>query len=153
MKIRTLSIACATAVALVSAGCTAVYKNSDACEQMMRDKSAGESSVQHLEIQHTGAGIHGSRVVVEGQFQPVPASDAAAASAVAAGTSAAQASATAASGAVAASAPAAASKSATRKNKVLKNIAAECSFHGLDLTAFRWLSPDELAHPAGATDQ
>ncbi|MBV8627755.1 MAG: hypothetical protein JO371_07795 [Paraburkholderia sp.] len=122
----------------------------------MREKSAGASSVQHLEIQHTAAGIHGTRVVVEGQFQPPPASpasDAVAASAVAAGASAAQATAMAASGAVAASAPAAASKSAAKKTKVLKNIAAECSFHGLDLTAFRWLAPDELANPADATDE
>jgi hypothetical protein len=73
MKIRTLSIACAMTVAALFAGCTAVYKNTDACEQMMRDKLADvtpeqlpNATLEKLSVSHTGTGIHGSRVVVEG---------------------------------------------------------------------------------------
>ena len=81
MKIRILSIACVTAAATLLAACTAVYKNSDACEQLMRSKLAEKSS-DPLKISHTGAAIYGSRVVVEGSFEhPMTASEARAASA------------------------------------------------------------------------
>ena len=60
-------------VAALFAGCTAVYKNTDACEQMMRDKLADvtpeqlpNATLEKLSVSHTGTGIHGSRVVVEG---------------------------------------------------------------------------------------
>jgi hypothetical protein len=153
MKTRTLSIACATIGAVLAAGCTAVYKNSDACAQMMRGKFA-ETSEQKLTISHTGAGINGTRVVVEGQFEPSAASlasDAAAAAAVAAGASpeeAKQAAASAAAAVSASAASSAAAKPVAKKKKVIKGAAAECTFNGLSLTAFRWLAPAELAHPA-----
>ena len=70
MKIRILTIACVTTAAALLAGCTAVYKNSDACEQLMRSKLA-ETSPDTLKITHTGTGIDGSRVVVEGSIEHV----------------------------------------------------------------------------------
>jgi hypothetical protein len=70
MKTRTLSIACLTAAATLMAACTAVYKNSDACEQLMRSKLA-DRSTDTLKVVHTGAAIHGSRVVVEGAIDHV----------------------------------------------------------------------------------
>lgn len=89
MKIRTLSIACVTTAAVVLAGCTAVYKNTDACEQAMRSKLADvspeqmpEASIDKLSVDHTGTGIHGSRVVVEASLSHMQtASEVAAASA------------------------------------------------------------------------
>jgi hypothetical protein len=90
MKIRILSIACVTTAAPLLAACTAVYKNSDACEQLMRSKLA-ETSPDTLKIAHTGAGIDGSRVVVEGSIEHVmTASEVAAASAASAAASAAK---------------------------------------------------------------
>jgi hypothetical protein len=90
MKIRILTIACVTTAAALLAGCTAVYKNSDACEQLMRSKLA-ETSPDTLKITHTGTGIDGSRVVVEGSIEHVvTASEVAAASAVSAAASAAK---------------------------------------------------------------
>ena len=88
MKIRILSIACVTTAAALLAACTAVYKNSDACEQLMRSKLA-ETSSDTLKIAHTGAGIDGSRVVVEGSIEHVmTASEVAAASAASAASAA-----------------------------------------------------------------
>ncbi|MEA3086655.1 MAG: hypothetical protein QOC89_4352 [Paraburkholderia sp.] len=82
MKIRILSIACVTTAAALLAGCTAVYKNSDACEQLMRSKLA-ETSPDTLKITHTGTGIDGSRVVVEGSIEHVATASEVAASAAA----------------------------------------------------------------------
>ncbi|WP_027799887.1 hypothetical protein [Paraburkholderia dilworthii] len=108
MKIRIVTIACAATATALLAACTAVYKNSDACEQLMRSKLA-ETSSDTLKIGHTGAGIDGSRVVVEGSIEHVmTASEVAAASARAASGARAGRRA-AASGVVAASAPASAS--------------------------------------------
>lgn len=85
MKIRILSIACVTTAAALLAACTAVYKNSDACEQLMRSKLAETSSPDTLRIAHTGTAIDGSRVVVEGSIEHVmTASEVAAASAASA---------------------------------------------------------------------
>ncbi|MGB8421246.1 hypothetical protein [Paraburkholderia sp.] len=90
MKIRILSIVCVTTAATLLAACTAVYKNSDACEQLMRSKLA-ETSPDTLKVAHTGAGIDGSRVVVEGSIEHVmTASEVAAASAASAAASAAK---------------------------------------------------------------
>ncbi|MFM0233121.1 hypothetical protein [Paraburkholderia sediminicola] len=91
MKIRILSIACVTTAAALLAACTAVYKNSDACEQLMRSKLAETSSPDTLKIAHTGTAIDGSRVVVEGSIEHVmTASEVAAASAASAAASAAK---------------------------------------------------------------
>ncbi|MFM0734824.1 hypothetical protein PQQ52_30540 [Paraburkholderia sediminicola] len=90
MKIRILPIACIMTAAALLAACTAVYKNSDACEQLMRSKLA-ETSPDTLKVAHKGVGIDGSRVVVEGSIEHVvTASEAAAASAASAAASAAQ---------------------------------------------------------------
>ena len=66
MKNRIITIACVSTAEELLAACTAVYKNSDACEQLMRSKFA-ETSSDTLKIGHTGAGIDGSRVVVKTQ--------------------------------------------------------------------------------------
>jgi len=93
MKIRILSIACVATAATLLAACTAVYQNAGACEQLMRSKLAEKSS-DTLKIDHTGVGIDGSRVVVEGAIEhtqtaaELAASDAAAASASAAASAA-----------------------------------------------------------------
>jgi hypothetical protein len=191
MKIRTLSIACGTTAALLLAGCTAFYKNTDACEQMMRSKLADVTpeqlpnvSLDKLSVSHTGTGIHGSRVVVEATLSHMQtasevaaanapkgasgvgaASDAATVSAGASqagstGTAASNAtvsgaaqSGAAASGVAVATAPAsgasatvAAAKPAkpVKPKKVTRFAAVECTFDGLNLASFRWLSPAEL---------
>jgi hypothetical protein len=78
MKIRILSIACVTASVALLAACTAGFRNSDACEQLMRSKLADTSS-DTLRVDHRGAAIHGSRVVIEGSIEHViTASEAAA---------------------------------------------------------------------------
>jgi hypothetical protein len=147
MKIRILCLACAASFAALSAGC-AVYENSDACQQMMRSKLA-ETSSDKLSIDHTGAGIHGSRVVVEGTIVHLEsASEVAAASASAAASAPA-----AGSAAIAASAPVAASAGAarvasTKPKQTKKAAAAECTFDQNKLTAFKWLAPAEFVKEA-----
>ena len=152
MKIRTLSIACVTTAAVVLAGCTAVYKNTDACEQMMRSKLADvspeqmpEASIDKLSVDHTGTGIRGSRVVVEASLSHMQtASEVAAASAPKGASGAAAASgAVAAAAASGASAPVASAKPVKPK-KLVKPAAVECRFDGLNLASFRWLAPPEL---------
>ena len=90
MKIRILPIACIATAATLLAACTAVYKNSDACEQLMRSKLA-DTSPDKLKVTHKGVGIDGSRVVVEGSIEHVAtASEVAAAAAASAAASATQ---------------------------------------------------------------
>ncbi|HEX7912634.1 MAG TPA: hypothetical protein VF534_31705 [Paraburkholderia sp.] len=173
MKIRILSIACVTAAAALLAACTAVYKNSDACEQMMRSQLAQKSTdspTDTLKIAHTGAGIDGSRVVVEGSIAHVvtAAAPASGAQAAASAASAVPTSAVSASGAVAASGASAAAVAAaafaasgaaalplkSAKPQIV-NIpaAAECTFHGPTLSAFNWLAPEKYVTPAeGASE-
>ncbi|OAJ58705.1 hypothetical protein A6V36_29530 [Paraburkholderia ginsengiterrae] len=170
MKIRILSIACVTAAAALLAACTTVYKNSDACEQMMRSQLAQKSTdspTDTLKITHTGAGIDGSRVVVEGSIVRIvppaaPASGAQVASSASAASgvfaNAASASgAVAASGASAAAVASAASASSGAAALALKSAkpqkvnipaAAECTFHGQTLSAFNWLAPEKFLPPA-----
>nr|WKF56559.1 hypothetical protein HUO10_001018 [Paraburkholderia busanensis] len=114
MKIRILSLVCVTSAASLLAGCMAVYKNSDACEQLMRSKLA-ETSSDTLKIDHTGAGIAGSRVVVEGTIEHVmTASEVAAATPPTAAKTVSASAASAASGAAASSAAVAAAASGAR---------------------------------------
>jgi hypothetical protein len=162
-----------TAAALLAA-CTAVYKNSDACEQLMRSKLA-ESSPDTLKVSHKGVGIDGSRVVVEGSIEHVVTASEVAASAAASAAQAAKAPrpasgahgasavsvVSAASGAVAASsamagvasdAMAASSAVVTsvkpvKPKKTTTAAAAECTFHGSTLALFSWLAPAKLASP------
>jgi flagellar capping protein FliD len=172
MKLRTLSFACVTVAAVLLVGCTAVYKNTDACEQMMRSKLADvpvaklpEATQDKLSIDHRGTGIYGSRVVVEASLSRMQtAAEAAASAGVAASAPAAASAAKAGSAAVAAAAasgasgtagasatvasanPASAAKPAkpAKPVKLTKAVAAECTYTGLNLTAFRWLAPKEL---------
>ncbi len=159
MKIRTLSIACVTIAAVVLAGCTAVYKNTDACEQAMRSKLADvspeqmpEASIDKLSVDHTGTGIHGSRVVVEASLSHMQtASEVAAASAPkgASGAAASDAVSTTAKPATVVAAASGASAAAAnakpvKPKKVVKSAAVECRFDGLNLASFRWLAPPEL---------
>jgi hypothetical protein len=165
MKIRILSIACVTTAAALLAACTTVYKNTDACEQLMRSKLADTSS-DTLKIAHAGAGIDGSRVVVEGSIEhvvvpasaPAVSSAPAAASAPLAASGARAASAVAvaaagASGASSASAAAALSLKPAKPRKTVTPAAAECTFHGPTLNVFNWLAPANLVTPpASATE-
>lgn len=199
---------------MLLAGCTAVYKNTDACEQMMRGKLADvtpkqlpDVSLDKLSIGHTGTGIRGSRVVVEGTLShmqtasevaaanaPKGASGVHAASAVTAASAASATSAASpggalasaseagvvvgaaasdaavsvaaasgvavspvpASGAVATVAEAKPAKPAkpVKPKKITKAAAVECTFNGLSLASFRWLSPAELVktNDAAASD-
>ncbi|MFM0328252.1 hypothetical protein [Paraburkholderia strydomiana] len=159
MKIRIVTIACAATAAALLAACTAVYKNSDACEQLMRSKLA-EQSTDTLKIGHTGAGIDGSRVVVEGSIEHVmTASEVAAASARAAsgaragrrvaasGVGAASSVSQAASSVTASEADALARKP-NKPKKLILAAAAECTFHGPTLDTFSWLAPAKLAAPS-----
>ncbi|MFM0306670.1 hypothetical protein P0D71_02595 [Paraburkholderia sp. RL17-383-BIF-A] len=161
MKIRILSIACVTTAAALLAACTTVYKNTDACEQLMRSKLA-DTSTDTLKIGHAGAGIYGSRVVVEGSIEHVVASASASASASAAtataplsasGAHAASAVSVGASGASTASATEAVSLKPAKPQKIVTPAAAECTFHGPTLNAFNWLAPANLVTPpANATE-
>jgi hypothetical protein len=178
MKNRILTIACVSTAAALLAACTAVYKNSDACEQLMRSKFA-ETSSDTLKIGHTGAGIDGSRVVVEGSIEHVvTASEVAAARAASVAKGGSKGSATAgamggskgtsatgamagsdaaASGARAAAAPASGSATSDgqalavksgKPKKVIQAAAAECTFSGPSLSSFSWLAPAKLAAPS-----
>jgi hypothetical protein len=159
MKIRILSIACVTTAAALLAACTTVYKNTDACEQLMRSKLA-DTSTDTLKIGHAGAGIYGSRVVVEGSIEHVVASASASASAAtataplsASGAHAASAVSVGASGASTASATEAVSLKPAKPQKIVTPAAAECTFHGPTLNAFNWLAPANLVTPpANATE-
>ncbi|CAB3792439.1 hypothetical protein [Paraburkholderia fynbosensis] len=152
MKIRILSIACVTTAAALLAACTSVSRNSGACEQLMRSKLAATSS-DSLKVAHRAAAIRGSRVVVEGTIEHVmtasevaAATQASAARAASAARGAAKANA-AAVGATAASGVEASSKKSAEPKTVRLPAAAECTFHGEDLDAFRWLAPAKLAAP------
>lgn len=178
MKIRILSIACITISVALLAACTAAFRNSDACEQLMRSKLADTSS-DTLRVAHRGAAIHGSRVVIEGSIEHVPtASEAAATAASSAHVAAAAhaASAALASGGGAASAASAASVDVTgaseaavalaaseakpvpatptkpaKPTTVTTAAAAECTFDGAELNVFRWLAPAKFVTPADET--
>ncbi|MFB9127164.1 hypothetical protein E2553_19710 [Paraburkholderia dipogonis] len=151
MKIRILPLVCVTTAAALLAGCTAVYKNTDACEQLMRSKLA-ETSTDRLKITHAATGIHGSRVVVEGSIEhvvaPAPAPGEAraplAASAVAVGA----ADAAGASSASDASATKALWFRSAKARKTVTPAAAECTFNGPTLNVFNWLAPANLVTPA-----
>ena len=161
MKIRILSIVCVTTAATLLAACTAVYKNSDACEQLMRSKLA-ETSPDTLKVAHTGAGIDGSRVVVEGSIEHVmTASEVAAASAASAAASAAKLAnaphpasdvraASAVSVASAASDAAAASGATAGVASGATTASASLAASGADATALKSAKPKKTSTPAAA---
>jgi hypothetical protein len=158
MKIRTLTIACVTTAVALLAACTAVTRNSGACEQLMRNKLA-DTSQDTLRVAHRAVAIHGSRVVVEGTIEHVmTASEVAAATpagaqlAASAPRGAAARTVSAASGAGAASSVGASDVAASthepaKPRTVKLPAAAECTFHGEELNVFRWLAPAKLAAP------
>jgi hypothetical protein len=155
MKIRILSIVCVTTAATLLAACSAVYRNPDACVQLMRSKLT-ETSPDTLKVTHTSTAIGGSRVVVEGSIEHVTtASEVAAAAAASAAPRAASGS-KAASGAaasVAASATEATSLTSAKPKKTTTAAAAECTFNGSVLGTFSWLAPARLAKPADETGE
>ncbi|WP_133648162.1 hypothetical protein [Paraburkholderia flava] len=172
MKTRTFILAGIAAAIALTAGCAAVYRNGNACEQTMRDALAAESS-EPLKVSHTGVAIYGSRVVVEGTIQraasAVPAASAPSAASAAgdatddeAGSEAAVAAAAssasaprAASAASVASAASAASTAAAKRKKakpIMDPAAAECTYDRNGLTAFRWLAPADLVKTTAHTD-
>lgn len=142
MKTRTLLIACCMAGAALFAGCTSVYRNSSACEQMMR-QSASEKSTDTLKIDHTSAAIHGSRVVVEGTLtHPQTASEAAVAAPpvtdiIQAGLLA----------------PVSAALARSKPKVTVASAAAECTYNAQGLSDFRWLAPAKLATTSGGTSE
>ncbi|NKJ45825.1 hypothetical protein CIC12_03515 [Burkholderia sp. SG-MS1] len=152
MKIRILSIACVTTAAALLAACTTVSRNSGACEQLMRSKLADTSS-DTLKVVHRAAAIRGSRVVVEGTIEHVMTASEVAAAMPASATRAASAARGAAkpnamvAGATAASGVEASSKKSAEPKTMRLPAAAECTFHGEELDAFRWLAPAKLAAP------
>lgn len=170
MKTRTFILAGIAAAIALTAGCAAVYRNGNACEQTMRDALAAESS-EPLKVSHTGVAIYGSRVVVEGTIQraasavsaasaPSAASAAGDATDDEAGSEAAVAAAAssaprAASAASVASAASAASTAAAKRKKakpIMDPAAAECTYDRNGLTAFRWLAPADLVKTTAHTD-
>jgi len=143
MKIRTLTIACVTTAVALLAACTAVTRNSGACEQLMRNKLA-DTSQDTLRVVHRAVAIHGSRVVVEGTIEHVmTASEVAAATPAVAqraasaprGAAAAGSRAAAASGAAAANGAAAASGTAARTVSVASGVGAASSVGASDVAA------------------
>jgi hypothetical protein len=158
MKIRILSIACLTTVAALLAACTAVHRNSSACEQLMRSKLADTSS-DTLRVAHRAAAIRGSRVVIEGSIehvttasqvsvaQPASAPGEAAHAQAQGGASGTRAADVGAASAVEASGVQASSHKPVEPKTVALPAAAECTFHGETLDVFRWLAPAKLAEP------
>ncbi|MCX4165946.1 MULTISPECIES: hypothetical protein [Paraburkholderia] len=174
MKTRILLLASVVAAATLSAACTAVYRNADACEQSMRI-ALGAESADKLKVSHTGVGIDGTRVVVEGEIQKA-ASEVAVATAASAASEASDASeAAAASAASAASAVSATTRRAGEgfsspfdglhpptapvKQARLKPgkvpAAVQCTYNRSGLTSFRWLAPPDMVKtnpPSDDTD-
>jgi hypothetical protein len=78
MNTRVFTLLSSAAALALFAGCT-VYKNAATCADTMRSAASEQAASETLKISHTGAGIHGRRVVVEGAFESmVPASSVAA---------------------------------------------------------------------------
>ncbi|HVE07412.1 MAG TPA: hypothetical protein VNE00_09185 [Paraburkholderia sp.] len=140
MTIRAFTLASAAAAAVaLCAGCTvaSTYRNSNACEQQMREAASRDAAAETLKISHAGVGIDGSRVVVEGtlshEMTPTEA-------------------------AIAAKAPPPPPTrglfgpivdkfSAKRPKQIIKAAAVECTFGPTGLASFHWLAPDRLANP------
>ncbi|MGF6772737.1 hypothetical protein P3T18_005231 [Paraburkholderia sp. GAS199] len=157
MKIRILSIACVATAAALLAACTAVYKNSDACEQLMRSKFA-ETSSDTLKIGHTGVAIGGSRVVVEGSIEHVQtAAELAASEAQVASLARAASAPLAASGARAASGVGVATVAAAASDAAMASGAAVASAasaglaaSGAEAASLKPVKPLKLTTPAAA---
>jgi hypothetical protein len=142
MKTRTPVIACCMVAAALSAGCAAMYKNSSACEETMRQSAKELSADDTLKIYHTGTGINGSRVVVEGTLEhPQTASEAAAAkppntNIIEAGLLA----------------PITAFFEKSRPHRTGVSAAAECTYDVNGQSSFRWLAPSRLVKDAPKGD-
>jgi hypothetical protein len=147
-------IACLLAIPVLMSGC-ALYQNSSACEQHLRTMAAQKFPAGKLSILHTGMGIHGTRVVVEGEIDSTRAAASAALAApaltdesvsLALASSVVPASASAFAFANA-SQPVQASALAKPK-KIRTPVAAECVFKAKALTSFDWLAPSAWVTPS-----
>ena len=143
MTLRALTLAsAAVAAAVLCAGCAvaSTYRNSSACEQQMREAASRDAAAETLRITHTGVGIDGSRVVVEGtlshQMTPTEAQIAAKAPPPAP--------------TVGLFGPLVDKFSAGRPKRIIKPAALECTFNTAGLVSARWLAPDRLANPPAA---
>jgi hypothetical protein len=111
----------------------------------MRQSATELSGADTLKITHTGTGIHGSRVVVEGTLEhPQTASEAAAVkppntNIVEAGLLA----------------PVTAALAKSKPQKTVVPAAVECTYDANGQSAFRWLAPARLAKttPAPGEEQ
>lgn len=143
MKTRTPVIACCMIATALSAGCAAVYTNTSACEQTMRQSASDLSAADTLRISHAGTAIHGSRVVVEGTLEhPQTASEAAVAkppntSIIEAGLLA----------------PVMAAFAKTQPKKTAVPAAVECTYDANGQTAFRWLAPARLVKATSPAEE
>jgi hypothetical protein len=140
MNIRALTLASAASVVVLCAGCSVAttYRNSNACEEQMRNAASRDAAAETLKITHAGAGIDGSRVVVEGTFEHAmtPSEQIIAAKAPPPLPS------------VGLLGPLVDRMSAGKPKKVIKPAAVECTFNTAGLSSFRWIAPDRLANPA-----
>ncbi|MEM5343353.1 hypothetical protein [Paraburkholderia azotifigens] len=120
-----------------------MYKNTSACEETMRQSAKELSADDMLTIHHTGTGIHGSRVVVEGTLEhPQTASEAAAATppntnVIEAGLLA----------------PVTAAIAKARPHRTVVPAAAECTYDANGQSTFRWLAPSRLVKDTPKGDQ
>jgi hypothetical protein len=143
MKIRTPLIACCMVAAALSAGCAAMYTNTSACAETMRQSAKEVSDDDTLKVTHTGTGIKGSRVVVEGTLEhPQTASEASAAkppntNILEAGLLA----------------PVTAAIEKSRPHKTVVAAAAECTYDANGQSTFRWLAPARLVKDAPKNDE
>ncbi|PCE27606.1 hypothetical protein BWP39_03625 [Paraburkholderia acidicola] len=178
MKTRILLLASIAAAVTLSAACTAAYRNADACEQSMRI-ALGAESADKLKVSHTGVGIDGTRVVVEGEIQKA-ASEVAVASAASAASAASVASAASAAAEASEAASAVSAASATTRHAgegfsspfdglhpptaPVKQASAkpgkvpaavQCTYNRSGLLSFRWLAPPDMVKtnpPSDDTD-
>jgi hypothetical protein len=143
MKLRTPVIAGCMLAAALSAGCAAVYTNTSACEQAMRQSASELSPNDTLHVNHAATAIHGSRVVVEGTLDhPQTASEAAVAkppntNVIEAGLLA----------------PITAAFTRSRPQKTAVPAAVECTYDATGQTAFRWLAPARLVKLSAPHDE
>lgn len=128
--------------AALSAGCAAMYKNTSACEQTMRQSASELSGADTLRVSHAGTAIHGSRVVVEGTLEhPQTASEAVAAkppntNILEAGLLA----------------PLSAAFARSKPQKTVVPAAAECTYDANGQRTFRWLAPERLAKTTASSE-
>jgi hypothetical protein len=151
-KIRIAPLACLPLSLLLgpllTSGC-AVHENQSSCEAQMRQAVEQEYPHDELSVSHVGAGIGGSRVVVEGTIRglaaaPVSASATSKTAPVAVTTH---------SNKMGEKTSEKASRKTDKKadKKTDQPAAAECLFKGKSLESVSWLRPPKLAAKNNAT--